>query len=66
MAPPLQRGPPAFESRILDTVGIQNELCSQFHRGALTGDARLALTRKNTNADRSMNQPIIPERLGRF
>ena len=39
MAPPLQRGPPAFESRILDTAGIQNELCSQFHRGALTGDA---------------------------
>jgi len=31
MAAALQSGPPSFQSRVLNTAGIQSDRCSQFH-----------------------------------
>ena len=39
VAAALQRGPAAFESRVSDAAGVQSDLCSQSHGGALAGDA---------------------------
>ena len=39
VAATLQRGAAPFESQVLDAPGIQSNWCSQFHRGALAGDA---------------------------